>query len=89
MITCIGAGPGDLGYLTPGGARLIREAEVVAGFNSVVKVVHDIIPTSVEVILMGYRDQVEQLAQVAAAHHAGKRCVVVFRGIFISAAFNT
>jgi cobalt-precorrin-7 (C5)-methyltransferase len=80
MIICIGAGPGDLGYLTQRGAQLIREAEVVAGFDAVVKVVQGIIPASAEVVLMNYRDQVAQLAQVAAAHHAGKRCVVVFMG---------
>ena len=80
MIICIGAGPGDLGYLTQLGARLIREADVVAGFNAVIKVVEDIIPATAEVVLMNYRDQTAQLDQVAAAHHAGKRCVVVFMG---------
>ena len=80
MIICIGAGPGDLGYLTQLGARLIRDADVVAGFNAVIKVVEDIIPATAEVVLMNYRDQTAQLAEVAAAHHAGKRCVVVFMG---------
>ncbi|MDO9405900.1 MAG: cobalt-precorrin-7 (C(5))-methyltransferase [Polaromonas sp.] len=80
MITCIGAGPGDLGYLTQRGAQLIREADVVAGFNTVVDVVRDIIPAGAGVVLMNYRDQTERLAEVAALHHAGKRCVVVFMG---------
>ena len=80
MIICIGAGPGDLAYLTQRGAQLIRDADLVAGFNAVVNVIQDIIPATAEVVLMNYRDQVEQLAQVAKAHHAGKRCVVVFMG---------
>jgi len=80
MIICIGAGPGDIGYLTQRGAELIRDAEVVAGFDAVVNVVKSIIPTSAEVVLMNYRDQVAQLERVAAAHHAGRRCVVVFMG---------
>lgn len=80
MIICIGAGPGDIGYLTQRGAELIREADVVAGFDAVVNVVQSIIPASAEVVLMNYRDQVAQLDKVAAAHHAGKRCVVVFMG---------
>lgn len=80
MIICIGAGPGDVGYLTQRGAELIRNADVVAGFNAVVNVVRSIIPSAAEVVLMGYRDQTEKLAQVAQAHHAGKRCVVVFMG---------
>ena len=80
MIVCIGAGPGDVGYLTQRGAELIRNADVVAGFNAVVNVVQSLIPPAAEVVLMGYRDQTEKLAQVAQAHHAGQRCVVVFMG---------
>lgn len=80
MIICIGAGPGDIGYLTQRGAELIRDAEVVAGFDAVVNVVKSIIPASAEVVLMNYRDQVAQLERVATAHHAGQRCVVVFMG---------
>ena len=80
MIVCIGAGPGDVGYLTQRGAELIRSADMVAGFNAVLNVVHNLIPEAAEIVTMGYRDQVDKLAQVAQAHHAGKRCVVVFMG---------
>jgi len=80
MIICIGAGPGDLGYLTQRGAELIRGADLVAGFDAVVKVVHSLIAPQARVVTMNYRDQVAQLAEVARAHHAGLRCVVVFMG---------
>src|ERR1700692_2978303 len=80
MIICIGAGPGDLGYLTRRGAELIRSADVVAGFDAVVKVVDSLIETHTQVVTMGYRDQVEKLAEVARAHHEGRRGVVVFMG---------
>jgi len=80
MIVCIGAGPGDLGYLTQRGAQLIAEADIVAGFDTVIDVVRSIVPARAEVVLMNYGDQVAQLAAVAAAHHAGQRCVVVFMG---------
>jgi len=80
MIICIGAGPGDLGYLTQRGAERIREADVVAGFDAVVNMVRPLIPANAEVVTMNYRDQTDKLAQVALAHHAGKRCVVVFMG---------
>ena len=80
MIICIGAGPGDIGYLTQRGAEELRAADVVAGFNAVVNVIESLIPDTAEVITMNYRDQVEQLAAVAAHHHAGKRCGVVFMG---------
>jgi cobalt-precorrin-7 (C5)-methyltransferase len=80
MIICIGAGPGDIGYLTQRGAELIRSADIVAGFDAVIKVVQSIIPVSAQIIKMSYRDQVAQLDLVARAHHEGKRCVVVFMG---------
>lgn len=80
MIICIGAGPGDIGYLTQRGAQLIAEADVVAGFDAVLAVVQSIIPATAEVVKMNYRDQVAQLDLVAAAHHAGRKCVVVFMG---------
>ncbi|HVB82786.1 MAG TPA: cobalt-precorrin-7 (C(5))-methyltransferase [Candidatus Binataceae bacterium] len=80
MIICIGAGPGDTGYLTQRGVELIRAADVVAGFNAVVNIVRDLVPPAAQIVSMGYRDQTEKLKQVATAHHAGKRCVVVFMG---------
>lgn len=80
MITCIGAGPGDLGFLTLRGKELIEGADLVAGFDAVVNLVRPLIPASATVITMGYKDQVARLNEVAAAHHAGKRCVVVFMG---------
>jgi cobalt-precorrin-7 (C5)-methyltransferase len=66
--------------MTQRGAQLIRDADVVAGFDAVVNVVRSLIPSSAEIVTMGYRDQTEKLEQVAQAHHAGKRCVVVFMG---------
>ncbi len=80
MIVCIGAGPGDTGYLTRRGAELIHSADVVAGFNAVVDIVRGLILPASKIVTMGYRDQVGKLAEVAAAHHTGKRCVVVFMG---------
>lgn len=80
MITCIGAGPGDLGFLTQYGKEIIESADVVAGFNAVVDVVRPLFKTSTQIITMGYKDQVGKLEEVAAAHHAGKRCAVVFMG---------
>ncbi len=80
MILCIGAGPGDTGFLTQGAVEEIRAAEVVAGFNAVLAIVRDLAAPSAQIVGMGYRDQTEKLAQVAAAHRAGKRCVVVFMG---------
>jgi cobalt-precorrin-7 (C5)-methyltransferase len=80
MITCLGIGPGDLGYLTQHGVELIKNADVVAGFDSVLDVVRPLIASSTTTIKMGYRDQMEKLKEVAFAHQAGKNCVVAFMG---------
>jgi cobalt-precorrin-7 (C5)-methyltransferase len=80
VIICVGAGPGSLEYMTQRGAQLIATAEVVAGFNAVVEVVRPLIAAETRVITMGYRDQTVKLQEVAAAHHANERCVVVFMG---------
>jgi len=52
----------------------------VAGFDAVVNMVRPLISPQAEVVTMGYRDQVAKLEEVAKAHHANKRCVVVFMG---------
>ena len=80
MISCLGAGPGDLGYLTQRARELIATAEVVAGFRSVVDLVRPLVRRECKVVTMGYKDQVEMLETVASLHHKGARCVVVFMG---------
>ncbi|MES2309358.1 MAG: cobalt-precorrin-7 (C(5))-methyltransferase [Verrucomicrobiota bacterium] len=80
MITCIGAGPGDIAYLTRRGDQLISEADLVAGFDAVVNVVRSRISPTAQIVTMGYKDQVAKLAEVAKAHHEGKKCAVVFMG---------
>jgi cobalt-precorrin-7 (C5)-methyltransferase len=80
VIICVGAGPGSLEYMTQRGAQLISAAEVIAGFNAVVEVVRPLISADTRIITMGYRDQTVKLLEVAAAHRANKRCVVVFMG---------
>jgi cobalt-precorrin-7 (C5)-methyltransferase len=80
MIWCIGVGPGDLGYLTERGRELIEAADVVAGFTAVVGLLSALIRPECRVVTMGYKDQVEKLRDVAALHHQGLKCAVVFMG---------
>lgn len=80
MMVCVGAGPGDLGLLTQRGAELVHSADVVAGFDAVVELVRPLIRSDARVVTMGYRDQVRRLDEVAEAHRAGARCIVVFMG---------
>jgi len=80
MICCVGAGPGDLGYLTQRGRELIETADVVAGFTTVVDLVRPLTRGECRIVTMGYKDQVNRLQAVAALHHEGAKCVVVFMG---------
>ena len=80
MICCVGAGPGDLGYLTQRGRELIETADVVAGFTAVVDLVRPLIRRECRIVTMGYQDQVAMLQTVAALHREGAKCVVVFMG---------
>jgi cobalt-precorrin-7 (C5)-methyltransferase len=80
MICCLGVGPGDLGYLTQHGRELLETANVVSGFRTVVELVRPLVRGECKIISMGYRDQVEMLQKVAALHHQGAKCVVVFMG---------
>lgn len=80
MIHCIGAGPGNLDYLTQIAARLLAEAEVAAGFHTVLRLVEPLLPADCLKIGMDYKDQTDRLSEVAARHREGKRCVVVFMG---------
>ena len=78
MIWAVGVGPGDPELLTLKAAQLIETADVVAGFETVLKVVGHLIRG--ESVTLTYQNQVDALARVAAAHRAGQRCVVCFMG---------
>ena len=73
-ITIVGVGPGDPDLLTLKARDVIRSADYVAGFETVLGPVKRWI--SGEAMPMRYRDQEEVLERLAAHAKAGKRCVV-------------
>ncbi len=73
-ITIVGVGPGDPDFLTLKAREVIRSADYVAGFETVLGPVRRWI--SGEAMPMRYRDQEEVLERLAAQAKAGKRCVV-------------
>ena len=80
MMISIGIGPGGLDYLTRRGARLIREAEVVTGFQTVIDFVDEMISPEAKRIPLTYKNQSVELEKAAEEHHAGKQVVAVFMG---------
>ena len=73
-ITIVGVGPGDPDLLTLKARDALRDADYVAGFETVLGPVRRWIRG--EALPMRYRNQEDVLAQLATHAEAGKRCVV-------------
>lgn len=73
-ITIVGVGPGDPDLLTLKARDVIRSADYVAGFETVLGPVRRWITG--EAMPMRYRDQEDVLERLAAHAGAGKNCVV-------------
>ena len=73
-ITIVGVGPGDPDLLTLKARDAIRNADYVAGFETVLGPARRWIRG--EALTMRYRDQEDVLGRLAAYAEAGKRCVV-------------
>jgi precorrin-6y C5,15-methyltransferase (decarboxylating) CbiE subunit len=77
-VKLVGVGPGDPDYVTVRVAHEVAAADVIAGFATVLAVVDHLIKG--QRIVLTYRNQEEQLAEVARAHAEGKRCIVCCYG---------
>ena len=77
-VILVGVGPGDPEYVTTRVTKEIADADVVAGFATVLAVVEPLITG--QKLVLTYRNQEEQLADLALMHKAGKRCVVCCYG---------
>ena len=80
MMTAIGIGPGNMAYMTLQGESCLAVAELVTGFETVLKLAADLIPADAEQVPLTYRNQEDKLAAIAEQHAAGRRCVALFMG---------
>jgi len=74
-VTIIGVGPGDNGFLTLKGKQALEEADLVAGFQTVLNVVLPFAKNA-ELCPMAYRDQEEVLDYAVGQAKEGKSLVV-------------
>jgi len=77
-VYAVGIGPGNPEYFTRRGARALREADVVVGFETVVEYVSD--ETDADLLACGYDDEVATLDRFADRVRAGARGVAVLMG---------
>ena len=77
-VYAVGIGPGNPEYLTRRGAAAIRDADVVAGFGTVIDFVAD--ETDADLLSCGYRDEAETLETFAERVAAGDRGAAVLMG---------
>jgi len=74
-VTIVGVGPGDNGFLTLKGKQAIEEADLVAGFATVLNVIRPFAKKA-ELCSMAYRDQEEVLDYAVGKVKEGKSLVV-------------
>lgn len=74
-IAIVAVGPGDPSLMTLQGREILENADVVAGFKTVLDVVQPWL-TNAEACPMTYRDQEEVLEYVESQALLGKKCVV-------------
>jgi len=77
-VAAVGIGPGDPAYLTGRGARALREADVVVGFETVVEFASD--ETDADLLTCGYDDEAATLDRFGERVRAGDRGVAVLMG---------
>ena len=77
-VYAVGIGPGNPEYLTRRGARAVREADVVVGFETVVEFAESEITG--DALTCGYDDEPEVLAEFADRVAGGERGTAVLMG---------
>jgi cobalt-precorrin-7 (C5)-methyltransferase len=77
-VCAVGVGPGNPEYLVPRAERVIRDADVVVGFETVVDLIRD--HTDADCLACGYRDEAASLSAFADRVAGGDRGTAVLMG---------
>lgn len=71
-----GVGPGAKGYVTDITKKIIKNADLVAGFGPAINIIRDLINRKAETIVLDYASEKLKLNMIASKLRKGKRCVI-------------
>ncbi|MEK9630136.1 MAG: precorrin-6y C5,15-methyltransferase (decarboxylating) subunit CbiE [Nitrospinota bacterium] len=80
MIYAIGIGPGDPQFLPLKSLEILKKADVISGFETVLNYARSNLPATAELISLNYRNQKEKLKEVGNLSRKGKTCFFCFMG---------
>ena len=80
MIYAVGIGPGDPDMMPYKTVLLLKEADVISGFETVLRLADTHFNPNAIQVSMGYKNQSEKLGEVGLYSREGKKCVVCFMG---------
>ncbi len=72
----VGVGPGAKGYITELAKKIIKNAELVAGFEPAINIIRDLINTRAEIIVLDYASEKPKLNMIRGKLRESKRCVI-------------
>jgi len=72
----VGVGPGAKGYITEIAKKIIKNADLVAGFEPAINIIRDLINRRAEIIVLDYASEKLKLNMIASKLRESKRCVI-------------
>jgi precorrin-6y C5,15-methyltransferase (decarboxylating) CbiE subunit len=76
----VGVGPGAKGYITETAKKIIKNADLVAGFGPAINIIRDLINRRAEIIVLDYASEKLKLNLIASKLREPKRCVICCAG---------
>ena len=80
MIYALGIGPGDPQLLPLKSLEILKKADVISGFETVLNYAKPNLSASAKLVSLNYKNQKEKLKEVGIMSRAGKVCVFCFMG---------
>ena len=76
ILFVVGVGPGAKGYITEIAKKIIKNADLVAGFEPAINIIRDLINRKAEIIVLDYASEKLKLNMIASKLRESKRCVI-------------